>query len=173
MKKAFKLMFSILLVTISFSHAQICDQFVGGYVPSYRDPATVDYSKLSHAFYGFAGTNPQGGLIVDQPVVFSSFKTSSTGKQRFLSLAGGGGAEAFSSMTSSSSAIQSFADSCAKFCVAQNFQDNIRSIYCSTLKVIGITNFDLTGILFCFPGIHFGNFLTNRIASRLHDGVRD
>ncbi|HTJ51849.1 MAG TPA: glycosyl hydrolase family 18 protein [Cyclobacteriaceae bacterium] len=122
MKKTFTLTLSILLVGIFFSYAQICDQFVGGYVPSYRDPATVDYTKLSHAFYGFATTNAQGGLIVDQPVVFNSFKTASAGKQRFLSLAGGGGAEAFSSMTSSSASIQAFADSCAKFCVAQNFQ---------------------------------------------------
>ena len=90
MKKTF-LTLILLLIFTSVPKAQTCDMFIGGYVPSYRNPATVDYSKLSHVFYAFASTNNDGGLLVENEAsAFVAFKSASTGTQRFLSLAAHG-----------------------------------------------------------------------------------
>ena len=71
--------------------SQTCNMYVGGYVPSYRPAGTIDYSKVSHVFYAFAGANPSGNLILDSSIAgnFSAFKTATFGKSRYLSLEGG------------------------------------------------------------------------------------
>jgi hypothetical protein len=102
--------------------AQTCDFFVGGYVPSYRTPENVDYTKLSHAFYAFASTNDDGDLLIDEPAVFERFKTASAGKQRFLSIAGAGRDVIFSSMTSSASARATFVSNCVDACITHDLQ---------------------------------------------------
>jgi len=131
--------------------AQTCNQFVGGYIPAYRDPAAVDYAKLSHAFYAFADTNADGDLLVDDLTVFNTFKISSAGKQRFLSLAGGG-AHSFGSMTTSATAINNFAAKCVDFCKANNLQ--------------GI-DVDWEAIITADDSIKFNN-LIRHLASSLH-----
>jgi len=128
--------------------------FVGGYVPSYRNPAAVDYSKLSHVFYAFASTNNDGDLLVENETsTFITFKTASAGKQRFLSLAGGGGHAAFSSMTTSVSAIQTFAENCVAFCKTNDFQ--------------GI-DMDWEGITTSADSTKFGSLL-RALATELHE----
>ncbi|MEO5979823.1 MAG: glycosyl hydrolase family 18 protein [Chryseolinea sp.] len=116
-----------LILLVSFSptftlKAQRCDAFVGGYIPSWHDPSIIDYSGLSHTFYAFAATNNTGDLIVDNPAAVGAFKIASDGTQRFLSLAGGGGAASYTSMTASSISIASFVTNCISFCKSNNFQ---------------------------------------------------
>lgn len=122
MKKPINLRIAVLLLFVAArSAAQTCDFFVGGYIPSWRNPATVDYTKLSHTFYAFATTDHTGELILDDDDAFILYKTATAGKQRFLSL-GGAGNTAFSSMAASGSALQNFASNCVTFCQANNIQ---------------------------------------------------
>ena len=101
--------------------AQTCTAYVGGYIPSWRDPGTVDYTKLTHVFYAFATTNANGDIIVDNPSVFNTFKTAAIGKQRYLTL-GGGGDNTFTAMANSASARLSFASNCVTFCQTHDLQ---------------------------------------------------
>ncbi len=121
MKKENSLLLFILLGSYLTLPAQTCGTVVGGYIPSYRDPATVDYTKLTHTFYAFAQTNANGDIIVDNPNVFNTFKIASTGTQRFLSVSGGGD-NTFAAMAISASARQSFANNCVTFCQTHSLQ---------------------------------------------------
>ncbi len=111
----------ILLGNCISCYAQTCGAFVGGYIPSYRDPATVDYTKLTHTFYAFAQTNSNGDLLVSDPPVFNSFVTASSGTQRFLSISGGGD-NTVAAMATSASARQTFANNCVTFCQNNSLQ---------------------------------------------------
>ncbi len=111
----------ILLVSHYTSHAQTCNAHVGGYIPSWRDPATVDYSKLTDVFYAFATPNAAGEIMVDNPGIFEVFKSASVGKDRYLSL-GGGGDNSFTAMANSATARQAFAGNCVAFCQTHNLQ---------------------------------------------------
>ena len=130
---------------------QTCNAYVGGYIPSYRDPGTVDYTKLTHAFYAFAKTNSYGDIIIDNPTVFNTFKTASTGTQRYLSLSGGGD-NTFIAMATSASARQAFASNCA--------------IFCQTHALQGV-DMDWEGIITTQDSAHYGA-LMRALASSLH-----
>src|SRR5688572_1295149 len=112
------LILSFLSCSLS-SYCQICGSFVGGYIPSYRDASAVDYTKLSHVFFSFGGTNDAGDLLINTSA-FNSFATASAGKQRFLSVAGGGAHEIFSAMSANETSREAFVMNCVNFCKLNN-----------------------------------------------------
>jgi chitinase len=111
----------LLFTTQSFS--QFCDMYVGGYVPSYRAAGAIDYSKVSHVFYAFAGADPAGNLILDSSIYgnFSAFKAATVGKNRYLSLEGGDTVHTIKTMANSPSARSNFVSQCVSFCSANGF----------------------------------------------------
>jgi chitinase len=140
-----------LLLNIGFLKAQTCGQYIGGYIPSYRDPSIVDYTKLSYTFYAFGNSNSNGDISVDAPDVFNTYKTSAAGTLKFLSITGGG--NNLSNMAASPTAIQNFADNCVAFC-----QDN-------SLQGIDI---DWEGITTAGDSVKFGAVM-RKLAGALHD----
>ncbi len=133
------------------SNAQTCELYIGGYIPYYRSSASVDYTKLSHVFYAFASTSPEGILTVSNEAEFETFKTASIGKQRFLSL-GGGGDNSFGPMASSSQSISTLAQNCVAFCKANDLE--------------GI-DVDWEGITTPADSVKFGNFV-RELGAQLH-----
>ena len=53
------LLTSLLLVT----SLSLFSQKIIGYLPSYRDPTVVQYSKLTHVLYAFINPNSNGDLV--------------------------------------------------------------------------------------------------------------
>jgi chitinase len=140
-----------LMLNFAVLKAQTCDRYIAGYIPSYRDPSTVDYTKLSYTFYAFGNANVAGEISVDAPDVFNTYKTSAAGTQKFLSITGGG--NNLSNMAASSTAINAFASNCVTFC-----QDN-------SLQGIDI---DWEGITTAGDSVKFGAVM-RKLAAALHD----
>lgn len=112
----------IVLITASSSAQETF--LVGGYVPSWKDGSTIDYGPLTHVFFAFRKANPDGSFLpwrTEEQAAFEMFKTRSAGKQRFISL-GGGGDETLAKMAVSPEAREVFATTCVQFCKDNDLQ---------------------------------------------------
>ncbi|MBO9632685.1 MAG: discoidin domain-containing protein [Chitinophagaceae bacterium] len=115
---------TLFLLSVTSVSAQTCDMYVAGYVPSYRPAGSIDYSKLSALFYGFAGSSSTGTLIVDSSINgnLTAFKNATAGKKRYLSLEGGGyQPNTLKNIAGNSSLRSAFASSCVSFCTSNGF----------------------------------------------------
>ncbi len=119
----------LLLITALPNIAQIncSDKIVAGYIPSYRNPATVDYSKLTHTYFCFIYPTLTGGIGNQSAADLSNMNT-------FLSLATNTtklivvGSTNFQQMATSWSSVQNqysyhatFADTLRKYCQLYGF----------------------------------------------------
>lgn len=113
----------ICMVMCLQGFSQTCNMYVGGYVPSYRPAGTIDYSKVSHVFYAFAGAGPSGNLILDSSISgnFFAFKAATVGKSRYLSLEGGDTVHTIKNIAGSPSARANFVSQCVSFCSVNGF----------------------------------------------------
>ncbi|AXY77987.1 hypothetical protein D3H65_30095 [Paraflavitalea soli] len=114
----------LLLLSCTKTTAQKEPFMVGGYVPSWKDGATIDYSKLTHVFFSFVKANPDGSILAFTPeeqASFNTFKTRSAGKTRFISL-GGGGDQTLPAMAATAAARDKFAAACVQFCIDNDLQ---------------------------------------------------
>jgi GH18 family chitinase len=114
----------VLLFACTKTTAQKETFLVGGYVPSWKDGAGIDYSKLTHVFFSFVQANPDGSFLpfdAQAQAAFAQFKSRSTGKQRFISL-GGGGDLTLSVMAATEAGRNQFAANCVQFCKDNDLQ---------------------------------------------------
>jgi chitinase len=157
--KKINLIFSLVLLLNCIINAQQKDMIVGGYVPSWKDCSAVDYSKYTHLFFSFLKPNADGSFIPFTPEVqqyFEVFKLQTKGKQRFISL-GGGGDETMAAMAVKDSARNKFADSCLQFCKDNELQgadmdwegirDNINANNFEALMKVMSEKFHANGLL--------------------------
>ncbi len=147
---------SLAVVCLQLAAQPACNTFVGGYVPSWRDPSKVDYSKLTHTFYAFGTATSNGGLNVSDPSVFSSFISASAGTQRFLSI-GGGGDLSLAAMAGADQKRHQFVTSCLAFCLNNQLQ--------------GI-DIDWEGIQTSDDSTHFGIFIRELTDSLHHHALK-
>ena len=123
MKNTYLLSF-LLLFACTKTTAQKEAFMVGGYIPSWKEGAAIDYSKLTHVFFAFVKANPDGTFLAFTPqeqAAFDTFKTKSVGKKRFISL-GGGSDQTLGVMAVSAAARNTFAAACVQFCKDNELQ---------------------------------------------------
>lgn len=114
----------LLLIGCTKSTAQPESFMVGGYVPSWTNGSTIDYSKLTHVFFAFLKAKSDGSLLPFGPqeqTAFEMFKTRAAGRQRFISL-GGGGDETLPAMAATEEGRARFAAACVRFCIDNELQ---------------------------------------------------
>jgi GH18 family chitinase len=123
MKNTYLLSF-LLLFACNRTTAQQEAFMVGGYIPSWKDGAAIDYNKLTHVFFAFIKARPDGSFLAFTPeeqAAFDTFKTKSVGKKRFISL-GGGSDQTLGVMAVSAAARNTFAAACVQFCKDNELQ---------------------------------------------------
>ena len=117
--KGYKLISFLLILIYSNAYSQLCtNKIVAGYMPDYRDPTTVDFSKLTHAYFCFIEATANGGIAPQQNYSVTRLNTmvslcNAAGTSKLICVGSGG---SIATMAASSTARKLFADTLRKYC---------------------------------------------------------
>ncbi|MDB5272328.1 MAG: hypothetical protein JWO58_695 [Chitinophagaceae bacterium] len=176
--------FLLGLFALSFTtkvSAQLCNnRVVAGYLPDYRDPNTVDFTKLTHAYFAFLTATTTGGITAQQSAqitTMNSFLTNANaaGTKKLVTV----GSSNMSGMTANVTRTRLFADSLRKYCQHHGFDgadidwegisnatDSTR--YASLVKVLHdtLTKYNLELVLTIGFGDYWMQWVSNTTVKR-------